>query len=93
VAPAERGSEHPLAEAIVAGARERGIEPEDAAQFEAIAGHGIRAEIDGHTVLVGNRRLMADSGVDVRALEEEAAVLAGAAKPRCSWPWMVGRQG
>src|SRR5829696_6729009 len=80
VAPAERGSEHPLAEAIVAGARERGIEPDDAAQFEAIAGHGIRAEVDGHTVLVGNRKLMDESGVDVRVLEEQTATLAGAGK-------------
>jgi P-type Cu2+ transporter len=80
VVPAERGSEHPLAEAIVAGARERGIEPDDATQFEAIAGHGIRAEVDGHAVLVGNRKLMDESGVDVRALEKRARTLAGAGK-------------
>ena len=65
VAPAEKSSEHPLAEAIVAGARERGIEVGDAMRFEAIAGHGIRAEVDGHAVLVGNRKLMDESGVDV----------------------------
>src|SRR5215204_4752420 len=80
VAPAEKNSEHPLAEAIVAGARKRGIEPGDAARFEAIAGHGIRAEVDGHTVLVGNRKLMDDRGVDVGSLEEKAAALAGAGK-------------
>jgi P-type Cu2+ transporter len=80
VAPAEKNSEHPLAEAIVAGARERGIEPGDAARFEAIAGHGIRAEVDGDAVLVGNRKLMDDSGVDVYKLEEKAAALAGAGK-------------
>ena len=80
VAPAERGSEHPLAEAIVSGARERGIEPPDATQFEAIAGHGIRAEVDDHAVLVGNRKLMDESGVDVRALEKQTAALAGAGK-------------
>jgi Cu2+-exporting ATPase len=80
VAPAEKNSEHPLAEAIVAGARERGIEPGDAARFKAIAGHGIRAEVDGHAVLVGNRKLMDDSGVDVYKLEEKAAALAGAGK-------------
>jgi Cu2+-exporting ATPase len=80
VAPAERGSEHPLAEAIVSGARERGIEPPDATQFEAIAGHGIQAEVDGHAVLVGNRKLMDESGVDVRVLEEQTAALAGAGK-------------
>src|ERR671933_237417 len=76
VAPAERGSEHPLAEAIVAGARDRGIEPGDAAHFEAIAGYGIRAEVEGHIVLVGNRKLMDESGVDVWALEDRAAALA-----------------
>src|SRR5215207_5757278 len=80
VVPAEQGSEHPLAEAIVAGARERGIEPDDATRFEAIAGHGIRAEVDGHTVLVGNRRLMDENGVDVRVLEEQTAALAGLGK-------------
>jgi Cu2+-exporting ATPase len=80
VAPAEKGSEHPLAEAIVAGARERGIEVGDAAQFEAVAGHGIRAEVDGHAVLVGNLKLMDESGVDVFDLEEKTSALAGAGK-------------
>jgi Cu2+-exporting ATPase len=80
VASAERGSEHPLAEAIVAGARERGIELVDAAQFEAIAGHGIRATVEGHTILAGNRKLMDDQGVDIQALEAMAAQLAQAGK-------------
>jgi Cu2+-exporting ATPase len=80
VAPAEKSSEHPLAEAIVAGARERGVEPGDAARFEAVAGHGIRAEVGGHEVLVGNRRLMDESGVDVSGLEGRGATLAGAGK-------------
>jgi Cu2+-exporting ATPase len=76
VAPAEKNSEHPLAEAIVAGAHERGVEFGDAASFEAIAGRGIRAEVDGHAVLVGNLKLMDESGVDVFSLEEKAAALA-----------------
>src|SRR5829696_6297496 len=80
VAPAEKNSEHPLAEAIVSGARERGIEPKDASRFEAVAGHGIRAEVDGHAVLVGNRKLMDENGIGFRALEERAASLAGAGK-------------
>jgi Cu2+-exporting ATPase len=81
VAPAEKSSEHPLAEAIVAGARERGVEiVGDAARFEAVAGHGIRAEVHGHEVLVGNRRLMDESGVDVSGLEGRGATLAGAGK-------------
>jgi P-type Cu2+ transporter len=80
VAPAEKNSEHPLAEAIVAGARERGIEVGDAASFEAVAGHGIRAEVDGHAVLVGNLKLMDEGGVDVFALEDNATALAEAGK-------------
>jgi Cu2+-exporting ATPase len=80
VAPAEKNSEHPLAEAIVAGTNERGIEPRDTTRFESVAGHGIRAEVDGHAVLVGNRKLMDESGVDVFKLEEKTAALAGAGK-------------
>jgi Cu2+-exporting ATPase len=76
VAPAEKNSEHPLAEAIVAGARDRGIEIGDTAQFEAVAGHGIRATVEEHTVLVGNLKLMDEGGVDVFNLEERAAALA-----------------
>ncbi|MFB6072851.1 MAG: HAD-IC family P-type ATPase [Halobacterium sp.] len=63
-ASAERGSEHPLARAIVDGARERGLELADAADFENVPGHGIRATVDGRTVLVGNRKLLRDEGVD-----------------------------
>jgi P-type Cu2+ transporter len=80
VAPAEKNSEHPLAEAIVVGARERGIEPGDAAHFEAVAGHGIRADVDSHAVLVGNLKLMDENGVDVFALEDKTTALAEAGK-------------
>jgi Cu2+-exporting ATPase len=76
VASAELGSEHPLAEAIVSGARGRDAKPVDATQFEAIAGHGIRATADGRTVLAGNAKLMRDQGVDATALEAQAATLA-----------------
>ena len=80
VGSAERGSEHPLAEAIVAGARARDLPLSDATGFEAIAGHGIRATVDGRVVLVGNRKLMADQGIDVQALDAPAAALAQAGK-------------
>ncbi len=76
VASAEQGSEHPLAEAIVSGVQERGVSLADATQFEAIAGHGIHAVVDGRTLLIGNRKLMGDQGVDASRLEGQAATLA-----------------
>ena len=74
VAGAERGSEHPLAAAILAEAAERGIEPPAATGFEAVPGHGIRAEVDGHNVVAGNERLAE------RVPGERAARLAGQGK-------------
>jgi P-type Cu+ transporter len=76
VAAAELGSEHPVGEAIVRGARSRGIEPGEASAFRAVAGHGVEAEVDGRAVLLGNRALMDARGVDVSALAERAAALA-----------------
>ncbi len=59
----EATSEHPLARAIVVGARTRGIEPEAATNFEALAGRGARATIGGRVIAVGGPRLLADTGV------------------------------
>ena len=59
-AAAEVGSEHPMAQAIVARARETGTETRAAAGFEAVAGQGVLAQLDGRRVAVGNRRLMGD---------------------------------
>lgn len=66
VGAAESRSEHPLAEAIVKGIRERGIDLPDTDKFEAIPGYGIRSEVNGKEVLVGTRKLMerAQIGVD-----------------------------
>ena len=75
VASVEVGSEHPLATAIVVGARERGLPLADARQFEAIAGHGIRAVVEDKTLLVGNRKQMDDNGVAVDTIEAQAAAL------------------
>ncbi len=75
-ASAERGSEHPLGEALVERARERGLElaaPED---FNAIPGHGIEVGVDGRRVLLGNLKLMRDRGVSLDGLEAEAERLA-----------------
>jgi Cu+-exporting ATPase len=62
IAGAERGSEHPLAAAILAEAAERGLDVPAATSFEAVAGHGIRAEVDGHSVVAGNERLAGHAG-------------------------------
>ena len=63
-ASAESGSEHPLAQAIVEGAEERGLERSEPTEFENVPGHGIRATLPEGEVLVGNRKLMRDHGVD-----------------------------
>jgi Cu+-exporting ATPase len=68
----ERGSEHPLASAIVRGAEARGITLVTAVDFESVTGMGVRATVDGAKVIVGNRKLMQDSGVDVSAAAPEA---------------------
>ncbi len=60
----ERGSEHPLADAIVAGAEERGITLAKADEFEAITGKGVKGVVDGKLVALGNAKLLADMGLD-----------------------------
>jgi len=80
VASAERGSEHPLGDAIVRAARERNVELDEVAEFNAIAGHGIEARIDGRDVIFGNVKLMRDRGVALDGAEERAAALAADGK-------------
>jgi len=60
----ERGSEHPLAEAIVRGAEERGVSISTAEDFEAITGKGVKGVVDGQKIALGNARLMADMGLE-----------------------------
>jgi P-type Cu+ transporter len=79
-ASAERGSEHPLGEAIVRGAEGRGLALSDARDFNAVAGHGVEAQVDGRAVLLGNLKLMTERGVPTAALEESAARLAAGGK-------------
>ncbi len=69
-ASAEIGSEHPLGESIVAGARSRSIEPVEPTAFEAVPGHGIAATVDGRYVVLGNLKFMADRGVAAGAAED-----------------------
>jgi P-type Cu+ transporter len=71
----ERGSEHPLATAIVKGAEERGIAVPQAVGFEAINGKGVKGTVDGHAVAAGNRVLLADLGVDAAAFAARAEQL------------------
>lgn len=67
VGTAEKNSEHPLAEAIVAGIKEKGIELTAAGEFEAIPGFGIRAIVEGKELLIGTRKLMAKYNVQVES--------------------------
>jgi len=74
-ASAEHASEHPLAEAIVEGARERGIEVEDPEAFENVPGQGVKATTRRGRVLVGNRKLLSEAGVDTAPAEERMDAL------------------
>ena len=68
----ERGSEHPLAEAIVRGAEERGVAMESASDFEAITGKGVKGTVDGKSVALGNLALINDMGLEAAALTQKA---------------------
>ncbi|QSX36493.1 heavy metal translocating P-type ATPase [Shewanella sedimentimangrovi] len=75
----ESGSEHPLALAMVASAREQGITPGKLSQFNALAGHGVEGEVEKHKLLLGNEKLMRERGINpdkqletVQALADEA---------------------
>ncbi|WP_291730535.1 copper-translocating P-type ATPase [Leisingera sp. F5] len=64
----EKGSEHPLAEAIVTGALERGIDLGETTEFDAVTGKGVKGRVDGHAVALGNLRLVADLGLKAAGL-------------------------
>jgi copper-transporting P-type ATPase V len=89
-AAVEALSEHPVAVAIAAGARERGIALPEAERFQSTAGHGVQATVDGATVSVGRRKLMADHGLVVsEELERRVAALEEAGRTAV----LVGRDG
>jgi Cu+-exporting ATPase len=71
-AAVEAGSEHPLAAAIVAGARARGLGPAAAEGFHATVGQGVSAVVGGRSVLVGNRGMLEAAGVDAATLDQRA---------------------
>jgi Cu+-exporting ATPase len=74
-ASAERGSEHPLGEAVVRAAQAKGLALSQPAAFEAIAGHGVSARVDGREMLLGNLRLMESHRIPLNGLREQAAQL------------------
>ncbi|MCX5736405.1 MAG: heavy metal translocating P-type ATPase [candidate division NC10 bacterium] len=76
----ERGSEHPLGEAIVTRAKEQGLTLSEVTEFEAVPGLGVRGRVDGRTVLLGNARFLAESGFDVHPLAPAAEELAAQGK-------------
>jgi Cu+-exporting ATPase len=79
-ASAEKASEHPLGQAIVQGAQEKGLELLAAENFLSLTGRGIQADIGGRSVLAGNRKLMDEQGIDLTKLEAAADRLAGEGK-------------
>ena len=68
----EAGSEHPLAQAVVQAAQARHLELAAASSFDAVAGFGVRAHVEGKSILLGNPRLMQRTGVDIAALDSQA---------------------
>lgn len=71
----EKGSEHPLATAIVEGADERGVGVEEVGQFESITGKGVKGMVSGRRVALGNQKLMDDLGINLEGLLDEAKKL------------------
>lgn len=73
----ERASEHPLAEAIVAGAKGRSLELADPSEFKSVTGKGVMGQVNGKNVVLGNSRLMSDCAIDISELEQRAEILRG----------------
>jgi len=73
----EQGSEHPLAEAIVRGARSEGIELAKAGDFQSVTGKGVTGNVDGHKVLLGNRKMLTELNIDPAKLPDQADGLRG----------------
>ncbi|MCB0262787.1 MAG: heavy metal translocating P-type ATPase [Calditrichaeota bacterium] len=79
-ASAEKGSEHPLGEAIIHGAESRGIKLADPSNFNAIPGHGIEAVVDGKRVVLGNLKMMIQKSIQTTELQEQGQHLADEGK-------------
>ncbi|RJL05107.1 heavy metal translocating P-type ATPase [Paracoccus aestuarii] len=76
----ERGSEHPLAEAIVEGAEAQGAARQEAADFEAVTGKGVRGQVGGRAVALGNAAMMREMGLDTGEAEAKADTMRAAGK-------------
>ena len=79
-ASAEKGSEHPLGQAVIAGAQKKGLEIPDADDFISITGHGVEATVNGRVILVGNRKLINERKILLTVLEADFDRLAGEGK-------------
>ncbi|PTV98237.1 Cu+-exporting ATPase [Halanaerobium saccharolyticum] len=79
-ASVEAGSEHPLGEAIVRGAKDREIEVKEIKNFNSVTGKGVKAEVEGKEILVGSRKLMEEAGIDTSSFEAELKRLENEAK-------------
>jgi P-type Cu+ transporter len=77
---AEKGSEHPLGEAIVQAALEKGVLLEQTDEFQALPGHGVKAVLSGKSVLLGNKRLMSDNNIDFGSLQTVTEKLSAGGK-------------
>ncbi len=74
-AAAERNSEHPLAQAVVKSAQERGLAVPGPLTFQALPGLGIKAGVEGHTITIGNKTLMQENGIETGAVDRVAETL------------------
>lgn len=79
-ASVERASEHPLGEAIINAAEEKNMTLFEPENFNAIPGHGVEADVDGHKILLGNLKMMRDNSINVNDLEVESSRLADEGK-------------
>jgi Cu+-exporting ATPase len=79
-ASAERSSEHPLGQAIIRGAIDRGLKLIEPEEFDSVTGQGIKVTVGGRRILVGARRLLEDAGYETMELEKQAGLLASQGK-------------
>ncbi|MGB2129886.1 MAG: heavy metal translocating P-type ATPase, partial [Marinobacterium sp.] len=85
-AAVEQHSEHPLAQAVLAFAEDQGVKPSVAEQFQAVAGRGVRAQVDGQAVLLGNEVFLQESGVDTDSFTTQGQAFSRAGR---SLVWMA----